>query len=93
MGLPEVIGFTILTLGSAITGVIYALKHVRVCKLCGCACQQETVLSSNDNDEHQSRFPSPLSTTKLFMRKKKEIAKPIAYMPESPPRRDIENAL
>ena len=91
MGLGEIIGFTILTFASAATGIIYALKHVKACKLCGCSCQQDTVTAVADNDEHQSRFPSPLSTTKMFMRKKKEIAKPMAFMPASTPRRDIED--
>ena len=72
MGIAEVIGFTILTVGSAITGIIYALKHVKTCKLCGCGCVQETVASTNDTDDHQSRFPSPLSATKMFMKKKKD---------------------
>lgn len=86
MGLGEIIGFTILTFASAATGIIYALKHVKACKICGCSCQQDTVASVNDNDEIHSKFPSPLSTTKMFMRKKKEIAKPMAFMPTSTPR-------
>ena len=87
MGLPEIIGFTVLTLGSAISGIIYALKHVKNCKCFGFYCQQDTISSINNNDEENNKFPSPLSTTKLFMKKQKNTgAKPVAFMPNSTPR-------
>ena len=73
--------YIILTAGSTITGIIYALKHIKRCKSFACSCDQEVVTDFKDSEDiHEQGKISPLSSTAISKKK----VRPIAFFSSSP---------
>ncbi len=85
MPVLEIVVFSLITLGTTVTSIIYAFKHIKKCKSICCSCDQEVIsnIKETDSDKERSAI-SPMSAN--FIKKKAtQSAKPIAYMPSQSP--------
>lgn len=84
MAVLEIIVFSLITAGTTITSIIYALKHIKKCKSLCCSCDQEVVTDFKENESDLERAAREPASAAIMRKNKTRFAKPFAFMPSSP---------